>query len=320
MFFIPVAIMALLIFIFGEVFMRTKNINMLSGPITKGLISLSIPIMVMNIMTSVFNLIDMTALRIFSDESAVGAVGACGTLITLCISLLVGTSVGASVIVAKRIGAGDKKQTEKAVTTALLIALLGSVVLLGIGATFSKTFLEWINCPAELLPRAANYLRIYFYGLPFYMFYTFCASILRAMGDTKRPMYFMILGGAIKVVFTVLFVTTLDVDVEGAAFSTMIANVIESSLAFFAVYKTKEYFRINLKKFELDLKAFKEILQVGIPTGITVSSISASLHVKACIHVECRTSKALCSLGTCCKTSLAPVIVEEVDISHRLVG
>ena len=248
--------------------MRHKNTNMLSGSITKGLVSMSIPIMIVNIMNSLFNMFDMVALRIFSNESAVGAVGACGMLVTLCTSLLVGISVGTNVIVAKRIGAGDQNRTEKAVTTSLLISVVGSFALLIIGVVFSETFLEWTNCPDELLPQATKYFEIHFYGLPFYMFYTFCASVLRAMGDTKRPMYFMILGGIIKVILTLLFITTFNMDVEGVAYATVIAHLVESSLTFFAVYKTREHFCINLKKIEFEVKAFKDILQNGIPTGI----------------------------------------------------
>lgn len=248
--------------------MRQKNTNMLEGSITKGLVSMSIPIMIMNIMNSMFNLIDMATLRIFSDENAVGAVGACGMLITLCTSLLVGASVGANVVVAKRIGAGDKRSTEKAVATAMMISVVGSLALMIIGSAFSETFLKWTNCPAELLPRAAKYFEIYFYGLPFYMFYTFCASILRARGDAKSPMYLMLLGGTIKVAFTVLFVAAFDMDVEGVAFATIIAHAAETVLAFRVLSKNREHFNIDIRNFGFEASAVKEILKVGITTGI----------------------------------------------------
>lgn len=239
---------------------------------------MTIPIMVMNVMTTLFNTIDMIVLRVYSNDNAVGAVGACGMLITLCTSLLIGASVGANVIVANRIGAGDRKRTECAVTTSLIISIVGSFVLLVIGAVFSETFLRWINCPVELLPQAAKYLKIYFYSLPFYMFYTFCASILRAMGDAKRPMHFMLLGGVIKVAFTVLFVACFNLGVEGVAYASIIAHLVESSLSFFVLYRSKEYFCINLKKIKFDVEAFKGIFHIGITAGIS-SSIFAFMNL-----------------------------------------
>lgn len=116
--------------------MRRKNVDMLSGPITKGLLSMAVPIMIMNVMQSLFNIIDMTALEFFSDDRAVGAVGACGTLITLCTSLLIGISAGANVVVAKRLGAGNRERSDKAVMTSLLLSICGGFLLLIIGVTF----------------------------------------------------------------------------------------------------------------------------------------------------------------------------------------
>ena len=120
--------------------MKTKNVNMLSGSITKGMLSMAIPIMIMNVAQSLFNIIDMTVLRIYSNDSAVGAVGACGILITLCTSLLIGLSAGANVIVARRVGSGDKEKTDNAVMTSLLISVTGGIILMVAGVIFARTF------------------------------------------------------------------------------------------------------------------------------------------------------------------------------------
>ena len=248
--------------------MKLKNTDMLSGSITKGLISMSIPIMIVNITTSLFNMFDMVMLRIFSDESAVGAVGACGMLITLCTTLLTGTSLGTNIVVAKRIGARDRDRTEKAVTTSLVVSLVGSLVLLIVGVTCAELFLKWTNCSETLLPQASTYFKLYFYGFPFYMFYTFCAAVLRAMGDTKRPMCFMMAGGIVKVILTPFFVAVFHMDVAGVACATAVAHLFESCLAFWAVYKSSEHFCIDPKKITFDMNSFKEILRIGIPTGI----------------------------------------------------
>ena len=141
--------------------MRQKNVDMLSGSITKGLLAMAIPIMIMNVMQSMFNIIDMTALEYFSDDRSVGAVGACGTLISLCTSLLIGLSAGANVVVAKRLGAHDRDSADKAVMTSLLISIAGGILLGVIGVTFAETFLRMTNCPEELLPKATIYFKIW---------------------------------------------------------------------------------------------------------------------------------------------------------------
>lgn len=254
--------------------MRQKNVDMLSGSITKGLLAMAIPIMIMNVMQSMFNIIDMTALEYFSDDRSVGAVGACGTLISLCTSLLIGLSAGANVVVAKRLGAHDRDSADKAVMTSLLISIAGGILLGVIGVTFAETFLRMTNCPEELLPKATIYFKIYFLGIPILMFYNFCASILRAMGDTKRPMYFLILGGAIKIAFTIFFITVFDMTVEGVAISTVISFLVIGILAFVTLLRSNDIIHIDFHKIRFDLKEFKDILFIGIPSGLQTAMYS----------------------------------------------
>ena len=182
--------------------MVKSNVDMLSGSITKGLLALTMPIMIMNVMQTLFNIVDMTVLKIFSTDSAVGAVGVTGSLTTLCTCLLIGISIGANVVVAKRIGLGNQERVNRAVMTALLFSVVGGIILMLVGAALAESFLLMINCPENLLYQATIYFKINFYGMPFLMLYNFCAAILRAVGDSKRPMYFLILGGIIKVLFT----------------------------------------------------------------------------------------------------------------------
>ena len=248
--------------------MRLKNVNMLSGSITKGILSLTIPIMVMNVMSSIFTIIDMTSLKFFSDDSAVGAIGACGTLITLFTSLMTGVSTGANIVVAKRIGAKDAEGADNAVMTSIMVSLIGGIILMLVGVTFAETFLKMMNCPDLLLPKATTYFKIYFLGVPVFMFYAFCASVLRAIGDTKRPMYFLILAGIIKVIFTLIFLTTTDLTVEGVAIATIIAQSIASALAFITLCRSKDFIHVNLRKLRFYKKEIKEMLFVGIPTGL----------------------------------------------------
>lgn len=248
--------------------MAKTNVNMLEGSIFRGLLSMTIPIMIMNVMQSLFNVIDMLVLSFFANDGAVGAVGVCGSLITLCTCLLIGTSMGANVIVAKRIGAGRKDCADKATMTSLLFAIVGGVIIAIIGMIFAESFLKMANCPDTLIGEATQYFRYYFLGVPVFMFYNFCASILRATGDTKKPMYFLILAGVLKVLFTIVFVTVFNMTVVGVAVATIIANVVSSALALYTIVKKQDVVHLDFKEIKFNVAELKDILYIGIPAGL----------------------------------------------------
>lgn len=246
---------------------------------------MSIPIMIMNVMQVFFNIIDMSVLKWFGKESAVGAVGASGALITLFTSLLIGIASGANVVVAKRIGAGDKKHANQAVSTALLTAIVGGVLLLAIGVIFAEAFLKMTNCPESLLEEATLYFKIYFWGIPVLMMYNFCAAILRAIGDTKRPMYFLLIGGVVKTVLNVVFVSILDMSVEGVAWSTVISNAVVCILSYRALLSFKNIIQVRLKELRFYARELKEILYMGVPAGVQSALYSfANVTITATVN------------------------------------
>lgn len=261
--------------------MKTNNVNMLSGSVFKGLLSMTIPIMIMNIMQTMFNVVDMFVLGKFVNDSAVGAVGACGTLITLCTSLLIGIASGANVVIAKHIGSGDKDRAEKAVGCAVLFSITGGILLAVIGVSCAKIFLDLTNCPKELIEQAVIYFRIYFFGVPVVMFYNFCASILRSIGDTKRPMLFLMLGGIIKVLLNLFFVTAFNMTVEGVAIATIISNTIAGGLCFIVMLRSKDMIHFNYKRMRFYTSELKQMLFIGIPTGLQSSLYSLANTVIA---------------------------------------
>lgn len=254
--------------------LKRKNVDMLSGSIFKGLISLAIPIMIMNVMQNMFNLIDMTVLGKFTNDTAVGAVGTCSTLISLCTGLFIGVSTGANVVVAKSIGTGDKECTEKAIGTAILFSVIGGIILAVIGVSLSDIFLKMINCPETLISEAGLYFRLYFLGAPMLLLYNFCASILRAGGDTKRPLYFLIIGGIVKLVLNYFCITALNMTVAGVGIATIASNTIMSGLAFFALLKNEYETKISWNRFRLYTSELKSMLFVGIPTGLQTALYS----------------------------------------------
>ncbi|MBQ6876571.1 MAG: MATE family efflux transporter [Lachnospiraceae bacterium] len=249
--------------------MRKKEVNMLSGPIAKGLLTIAFPIMVMNVLTSLFNVIDMTILKSFgSNELAVGAVGTCSTLISMISGLLIGVSAGANVVVAKYIGKGNQERVDRSVGTAIALALGGGLLLLLIGVSFAKVFLQWTNCPDELLSQATLYFRLYFAGTPILMVYTFAAAILRSSGDSRRPMLYSVLGGVVKVIGTFLFVAVFKMSVEGVAFATIISWSASAILAFRALLKNEGVVKLKTERIRFYRQEMGEILFIGIPAGL----------------------------------------------------
>ena len=247
---------------------KKKDVDMLSGSIVKGLLTIAIPIMIMNVIQSLFNIIDMTVLKTYDTDVTVGAVGTCGTLISLMTGLVVGVSSGANVVIARYIGQGDKNRVERAIGTSLLFALFGGIALLIIGISFAEVFLGWMNCPDKLLSQAALYFRLYFAGVPILMVYNFCASILRSTGDSRRPMIYLTVGGILKVIFNFVFVAGLDMTVDGVAFATIISWSASAILGIVALVRNNSIARLNFKKLRFYRRELKEILTIGIPAGL----------------------------------------------------
>ena len=248
--------------------MKKNEVNMLSGSITKALITISIPIMIMNVLQSLFNVIDLSILGIFVDDNAVGAVGTCGTLISLFTGLLIGISAGANVIVARHVGVNDEERAQRAIGTALLFAIVSGLFLMTVGVVFAEKLLVLINCPDSLLPQATTYFRLYFLGVPILLLYNFSAAILRAVGNTKRPMQYMLIGGVIKVLLDLFIIIVLKFDVEGVAIATIISWAISGGFCLKDLLKNKGIAQFKLKHFRFYSKELLNILFIGVPAGL----------------------------------------------------
>lgn len=247
---------------------------MLNGSITKGIFLMTMPIMAQNVLQTLFGVLDMSVLGKFANDTAVGAVGACGTLITLCTSLLLGCSVGANVIVARHIGENDRKKTNNAINTSILFALGGGIALLIVGWYFAETFLKWTDCPETLLPLAIKYFKLYFLGAPIILLYSTLASILRATGDTKRPMYYSITGGIVKVILNFFCVAVLHTTVEGVAIATIVSNLVSCILAYVTLAHSNTNYDFSLRNLSFSRAELSKILYIGIPSGLQTALYS----------------------------------------------
>lgn len=264
-----------------------REVNMLSGSISRGLLTISIPIMLMNVIQSLFNIIDMSVLKSYDTGggSAVGAVGACTTLISVITSLVIGASSGSNVSIAKAIGRQDRAEVSRCVRSAMAISIAGGFFISIIGLVFARVFLTMINCPPELIAESTLYFRLYFAGVPILMVYNFCASIMRSTGDSRRPMLFLTAGGIIKVILTYLFIAKFQMGVAGVAAATIISWLVSAFLGLHSLISGDSIVRFRPKEIRFFKTEVKEILRIGIPVGLQQALYSvANLIIVATVN------------------------------------
>ena len=250
--------------------MGRKDVNMLSGSITKGLLRICIPVMVMNVVQSLFNIVDMTMLKTYDTGGgiAVGAVGVCGTLISLITGLVIGVSTGANVVIARNIGRRDQPGVDRAIGSSMAFSLVSGLALALIGISGAELFLQWTNCPDTLLSQATLYFRMYFAGVPILMVYNFCASILRSAGDSRRPMVFLTVGGGVKVALTFLFIAKCRMGVMGVAIATIVSWGVSAFLGLWALIRNDGVVKIRVRNIRFYKDETAHILRIGIPAGL----------------------------------------------------
>jgi len=249
--------------------MGKRNVNMLSGSITKGLLAISIPVMVMNVVQSMFGILDMTILKSCdTDGMAVGAVGVCGSLIVLITGLIIGISSGANVIIAGFIGRKHYAGANRAAGTAVAFAGAAGIVLAFIGIVCAEALLRWTNCPEVLLDRATLYFQLYFSGVPLLMLYNFCAAIHHATGDSRRPMIYLITGGVVKLLASLLLVAVLRMGVTGVAIATIIGWGVTAALSIYALTGKSEIIKLRFRDVRFYQPELSRILRIGIPVGL----------------------------------------------------
>ena len=246
---------------------KTKP-NMLEGSVFWGLMRLMWPIMLMNVATALLAVIDMTVLGVMVDDNAVGSVGACGMLGTLFTTFFIGIATGSNVAVARHIGAKHTEEVKTSVGTSLIIALCSGALLLVFGIFCARLTLIWNNCPESLLDGATLYLQLYCIAAPFILLYNFGASLLRAMGDTKSPMLFLIVGGVLKIVLNIVLILLFQNGIAAVGISTILSNLVTSLLILRTLLKRPELSGFRLLRMRFSAAEAKKILYVGVPVGV----------------------------------------------------
>ena len=246
--------------------MKMNKNSLVKGSIFKALLAFSIPMIMTSTINVLFHAADVAVLAILVDGPAVAAVGACGSIITLLVSVFTGLATGANVLISKRIGAGDEQGTKRAVGNSLVIGLTSGFILMTIGVIFAKPLLILMNCQEEVLDMAALYMRIYFMGMPIIMLNSFAVAALRSSGDSVRPMIFSIVSGAVNVVANFIFVAFFKLTVSGVALATVLASLLTLVLALIRLFKGNSLCRAEFRYMRINKIEFIEIVRVGLPT------------------------------------------------------
>ena len=262
----------------GGVFVKTSKyeIDMCNGSIMDKLISFSLPLMLSSILQLMFNAVDIIVVGRFSSSQALAAVGSTTALINIFTNLFIGISLGANVLAARYFAAGRDKEMSEAVHTAITLALISGVIMAFVGVGMSRTALSLMATPPDVIDLSAVYMRIYFMGMPFFMLYNYGAAILRAVGDTKRPLVFLIAAGLTNVVLDLLLVIVIPLGVAGVAIGTVASQMISCILVLRCLYKSEGSYQLRFSRFMIRWVYLKRIFQVGIPAGIQSTVINFS--------------------------------------------
>ena len=256
--------------------MRRLDQDMLHGPLLGNMIAYTVPIILTSLLQLLFNAADLVVVGRFCGSLSVGAIGATGALTNLIVNLFIGMSVGAGVTVAHARGGREDEAVHRTVHTALPVALLGGVVLTIVGVTCSEMLLRMMDTPENILPLSATYMRIYFGGITFMMVYNFCASILRAVGDTKSPLIFLTIAGVINVVLNVFFVTVLHMNVAGVALATTISQGFSAVAMVIVLMRRTDACKLEWRKMRFYKAQLLKIVRIGLPAGLQGSLFSIS--------------------------------------------
>lgn len=257
---------------------KTKNytIDMCEGSILKKLLLFALPLVASSVLQLFFNAADVIVVGKFAGDHALAAVGSNGSIINLITNVFMGLSVGGNVLVARYFAAKHEKELRKTVHTSMTISVVCGVFLAIVGALVAKQVLQLMQSPPEVIDLATLYLRIYFLGMPAVMAYNFGAAILRGVGDTKRPLYYLTFAGVVNVVLNLIFVIVLHMSVAGVALATIISQYISAVLVVKCLLKEEGGIRLEKQYLGIDKDTLLRILQIGLPAGVQSSLFSLS--------------------------------------------
>lgn len=252
------------------------EIDMCNGTLMDKLISFSLPLMLSGILQLLFNAVDIIVVGRFTGSQALAAVGSTTALINIFTNLFIGISLGANVLAARFYASGKEKEMSETVHTSITLALISGLVMALAGVLLARFALNLMGTPNDVIDQSVLYMRIYFLGMPFFMLYNYGASILRAVGDTKRPLFFLVISGMTNAVLNLVLVIVFHMGVAGVAIGTIVSQLISSILVLRCLYTSNTSYRLYFSKLGIKTQYLKQIFQVGIPAGIQSTVINLS--------------------------------------------
>lgn len=249
---------------------------MCNGPLLGKILIFYIPLMLSGVLQLLFNAADIVVVGRYAGSNSLAAVGSTSSLINLLVNLFIGLSVGANVLVARFYGAGKQKELSEMVHTAVLTSIVSGCVLIVLGIALSEPALRLMDTPDDVIGQSVLYMRIYFVGMPFMMAYNFGSAILRAVGDTRRPLYYLLAAGVINVILNLIFVIVFQIGVAGVAIATVISQGVSSALVLRCLMLTDGVYKLDIKQLKIVPDKLVKMLQIGLPAGLQGSLFSIS--------------------------------------------
>ena len=248
--------------------MKNYRVDMCNGPLFKSMAAFTVPLIFTGILQLLFNAADTVVVGKFSGERALAAVGSTTSLVNLLLNLVIGLSMGAGVVVARNYGAGNKINTRNSIRTSIAVALISGIVMLVAGIILAKPLLRLMGTPEDIINLSALYMNIYFLGMPTILLYNFGSSILRAAGDTKRPLFILMGAGVVNIILNLILVIIFHLGVVGVAVATIVSETISAYFVIRILMKAEGVLHLDLKKIRIYRKCLREIIKIGFPAGI----------------------------------------------------
>ncbi|MBB5226644.1 MATE family efflux transporter [Treponema ruminis] len=245
-----------------------NQINMTEGAIFPKLVKFSVPLILSSILQLLFTAADIVVLGRYAGDNSLAAVGSTSSMVNLLVNFFIRASVGCSVVAANSLGAGNKEELNRSIHTTMVLSVIAGLILTVVGISLSRRILILMDSPEDVLPLSALYLKIYFSGITATIIYNFGAAMLKAKGDAKRPLYILLVAGIINVILNLIFVVFFKMDVAGVAFATVLGQTFAAFCIVWILLHEDEEFRLDLRKFRLDLPILKRIIKIGIPAGL----------------------------------------------------
>ena len=252
------------------------EVDMCHGPLLGKIIVFAVPLILSGILQLLFNAADIIVVGRFAGSEALAAVGSTSSLINLLVNVFIGLSIGANVLVARFYGAGKDKEVEETVHTSILLSVISGGILLVAGVLSARPLLTLMGTPDNVIEHSTLYMKIYIVGMPVMLLYNFGAAILRAVGDTKRPLYFLFSAGIVNVVLNLIFVIVFSMGVAGVAWATVISQCISAALIVMCLMKSESSYRLYWKKLRIVPAKMKAIARIGFPAGLQGAIFSIS--------------------------------------------